>query len=243
MLEVLMLEGNTTELKKSVTYVSLVSEAKKAVEALEAAVVTLDSQEKIDAAKALVEPAEKAIAALPEGNENIATLTTRVNNAKDSIARTQPVVTATEAVVKAEGSLLEADLKAASDLVKALPTSDAATLLKARVDVVNAQIAAILKKVNDATTDIQLYDALNVKPFVNVNKDFITDYNTVLDGTPGTLAAVQTVIDGVNKAKADNAAAKLVADATTAVAKVDGRSLCNKPNSNISNCSRFTTNF
>ncbi|MGC4377153.1 hypothetical protein WD019_09485 [Fictibacillus sp. Mic-4] len=67
----------------------LVNDAVKAVNELEAATKELKTQEAVDAAKAKVQPAKDAIKALPEGNENIATLTEKVTKAEEAIQKAE----------------------------------------------------------------------------------------------------------------------------------------------------------
>ena len=79
--------------------------ATEAVVALEAATADLSTQELIDAANEAVALAEDAIAALPEGNPNIATLTDRVTAAKDAIAVAQEVLSQGTIVKAAEDAV------------------------------------------------------------------------------------------------------------------------------------------
>ncbi|MFB1082173.1 S-layer homology domain-containing protein [Jeotgalibacillus sp. JSM ZJ347] len=104
-----------------------------------------------------------------------------------------------EAVVTAESSLLAEDVAAAAELVAALPASDDKTLLEARVADVEEQIADIISDVNDATTQLTLFRAINQTPFTGVYDDYIAEYFTALEGTDfQTTAEIQTAIDAVN---------------------------------------------
>ncbi|WP_108670906.1 S-layer homology domain-containing protein [Peribacillus acanthi] len=125
---------------------------------------------------------------------------------------------ATDAVAKAEGSLLEADLAAANDLVTALTASNEKTLLQAKIVAVQTQINAIVAAVNNADTQVKLFNALNVKPFVNVKADYITEYETALkDRNFTTISGIQAKINVVNATKINAEMTKLVTDAEDAL--------------------------
>lgn len=133
------------------------------------------------------------------------------------------LVEATEAVEVAEESLLEVDLASAQELVTALEASDAKTLLQARINSVQLTINGIVTAVNNATTEVQLYNALNVKPFVNVDVAFITAYDTAITGPYTTISEIQTIVDTVNTAQANTDVTALVnaAEASVLAAEAD----------------------
>ncbi len=138
----------------------------------------------------------------------------------------EKLAAATDAVKVAEESLLGADLAAAQELVTALEASDAKTLLQARINSVQLQIQGIIAAVNNANTEVKFYNALNQKPFVNVDVELISDmgsvngYATQLGAAPRnftTIAAIQTIIDTVNANAVNTDITTLVNNADTAV--------------------------
>ncbi|WP_088009241.1 S-layer homology domain-containing protein [Indiicoccus explosivorum] len=128
---------------------------------------------------------------------------------------------ATEAVVVAETSLLEEDVAAAQELVDALEDSDEKTLLNVRLDEVREEIDAIIADVNAAVGELQLFNALNVVPFENVNEDYIAEYVTAIQDVDFTsLADIQAAIDAVNLAQLEAEIAVELAEARTAIDNV-----------------------
>ncbi|MCO1603190.1 hypothetical protein [Desulfosporosinus nitroreducens] len=114
---------------------------------------------------------------------------------------------ATDAVVLAEGSLLEADLAASQVLVTALPASDTRTLLQARINSVQLSVNNIVAGVNtaaDAVNQVALYQLLSAKPFVNANVDLIGAYTTDIDAANAvptatdTIAEIQAIVNAAN---------------------------------------------
>lgn len=97
--------GNKSVVEKVVTYVDLVKEANEAVAALEEAAKDLSTQEKVDAANELAVAAEEAIKALPEKDENIAGLTTRLENAKTAISEAAKKIEIDNAKAAAEEAI------------------------------------------------------------------------------------------------------------------------------------------
>lgn len=127
---------------------------------------------------------------------------------------------ATEAVVVAEGSLLEADLAEAEELVDALEASDAKTLLNARLDSVGLKIQNIITAVNNAVSagnQVALFKLLEKAPFVDADADRVADYIGALTGSEATIADIQAVIDAENLAPETAATITLVDNAVTAV--------------------------
>ncbi|CDX03435.1 Hypothetical protein DPCES_3549 [Desulfitobacterium hafniense] len=209
------LETRIAELEAEQSAEEALATATEAVEVAEASELQAD----VDAALVLVN-------ALPEGEAKDA-LAARIAVVQEVIdervAAEEALATATEAVVVAEESLLEADLAAAQELVTALDASDARTLLQARINSVQLQINGIIAAVNAANTEVKLYNALNVKPFVNVNIDNITAYDTAITGPYTTIAAIQAIIDTVNATAVDGTVSALVtaADAAVGAAEAD----------------------
>jgi putative cell wall-binding protein/low affinity Fe/Cu permease len=193
-----------------------VDAAEKLAAATEAVEVAEESelQEDLDVAMTLVE-------ALPEGeakDDLVARLAVVQEAIDERVAAEEALAEATEAVVVAEESLLEADLAAAQGLVDALEASDAKTLLQARINSVQLQIQGIIAAVNNANTEVKLYNALNIKPFVNVDVEKIRDYDTALAARNfTTIAAIQTIIDTVNANAFNTDITALVNNADTAV--------------------------
>ena len=102
--------GNKSIVEKVVMFVDLVKEANVAVTALEEATKDLSAQEKVNAANELAISAEEAIKALPENDENIAGLTTRLESAKTAIneaAKKIEIANAKSAAEEAIFALLE----------------------------------------------------------------------------------------------------------------------------------------
>jgi len=119
--------GNKTVVEQVVTYVDLVKVADKAVTALEESTKDLSTQELVDAAKELAIDAEAAIDALPENDENIATLTTRLETAKSAI---------NDAVKKIEIANAKAAAEAAiSALPETITLEDKQAIYEARANV------------------------------------------------------------------------------------------------------------
>jgi hypothetical protein len=193
-----------------------VDAAEKLAAATEAVEVAEESelQEDLDVAMTLVE-------ALPEGeakDDLVARLAVVQEAIDERVAAEEALAEATDAVVVAEESLLEADLAAAQGLVDALEASDAKTLLQARINSVQLQIQGIIAAVNNANTEVKLYNALNIKPFVNVDVEKIRDYDTALAARNfTTIAAIQTIIDTVNANAFNTDITALVNNADAAV--------------------------
>ncbi len=170
-----------------------------------------EGKEAVDAAET-TEEVEVAVAAAKEAIDAIETdEEIAVREAEEALQA------ATEAVVKAEESLLEADLADARELVDALEDSDEKVLLGARLDSLQLKLNGIRDAVNNATTEVQLYNALNVKPFVNVDVALIKAYDTAITGPYTTIAEIQTIIDTVNATQANTAVSTLVTNAISAV--------------------------
>jgi putative cell wall-binding protein len=197
-----------------------VDAAEKLAAATEAVEVAEESelQEDLDVAMTLVE-------ALPEGEDKdalVARLAVVQEAIDERVAAEEALAAATEAVVLAEESLLEADLAAAQGLVDALEASDDKVLLNARINSVQLTINGIVTAVNNANTEVKLYNALNVKPFVNVNIDNITAYNNALTAKPyETIAEIQEIIDTVNTTVENADLGTVVSVANTAVGNAE----------------------
>ncbi|MEG3072474.1 MAG: Ig-like domain-containing protein [Candidatus Syntrophopropionicum ammoniitolerans] len=191
-----------------------IAEATTAVEVAEASLL----QDDVDTAMALVEALEDG-----EAKDALVARLDAVQEAiNDRVAAEEALAEATAAVVVAEESLLEADLAAAQELVDTLEASDAKTLLQARMNSVQLTINGIVTAVSNATTEVQLYNALNVKPFVNVDVAFITAYDTAITRPYTTIAEIQTIIDTVNATQANADVTALVSAATLAVTNAGG---------------------
>ncbi|QAS53420.1 S-layer homology domain-containing protein [Halobacillus litoralis] len=199
-----------------------------AVEAAETAIaelpeeLTLEDAETVEAARALVE----TVYELDEDAEieGLETLVTAEETIAALEAEAAAVAEATEAVETAEETLLEEDLADAQELVAELSDSDDKVLLNARLVNVQDQLDSIIEAVNTAEGELETFRALDVKPFENVNEDYITDYVTALDdyvtanGEFETAADIQGVIDAVNKTNLD---AELKSDVDAANDAVD----------------------
>lgn len=133
------------------------------------------------------------------------------------------LVAAVAAVEVAEASLLEADVAAALELVDALEASDEKILLNARLGDVQDEIDAIVAVVLEADAELELFRALDVVPFVNVNADYINEYLTEItafvaaDEDATTLADIQGVINDVNQAAVEAEIEAEIEAANTAV--------------------------
>lgn len=85
----------------------------------------------------------------------------------------------------------------------------------------DASAQAAVQTVNASTNEVELLNALKSSYFVNVNADFITSYDALLDGTQTTVKEIQDIINKVNSesatAEEKAAAVKAVNDATNQV--------------------------
>lgn len=97
--------GNKSIVEKVVTFVNLVKAATEAVTAVEEAAKDLSTQEKVNAANELAVSAEEAIKALPENDENIAGLTTRLESAKTAISEAAKKIEIANAKTAAEEAI------------------------------------------------------------------------------------------------------------------------------------------
>ncbi|WP_406944957.1 S-layer homology domain-containing protein [Halobacillus sp. SY10] len=184
-----------------------------AVEAAEEAIanlpeeLTLEDAEAVEAARALVDVAlEIDEDAEIEGLE---TLVAAEETVAALEAEAAAIAEATEAVEAAEESLLEEDLADAQELVDELSDSDAKVLLNARLVNVQDQLDSIIEAVNDAEGELETFRALDVKPFENVNEDYIDEYVAKITEVTTdednnfvpfeSIADIQEVIDTVNK--------------------------------------------
>lgn len=193
------------------------AEATKAVIAAEASKLQAD----VDAAMVLVEAVEDG-----EVKEALVARLAVVQEAINvRVAAEKALKASTEAVVAAEESLLEADLAEAKKLVTALEASDAKVLLSARLDSLQLKLKGIIATVNNAKTEVKLYSALNVKPFVNVDIDNITEYDKELTNRSvkpyATIAEIQTIIDTVNAKTVNDEITELVTTAREAVEEAE----------------------
>ncbi|MEG2289470.1 MAG: hypothetical protein RSA29_15080 [Clostridium sp.] len=127
---------------------------------------------------------------------------------------------ATPAVVLAEKTLLEADLKAAKELVAELKESDTKILLEARLAKVQLTINGIIASVNAADTEVKLYAAINRAPFIGVDVKNITAYKAAIASDNTTIAGIQDKINLVNSGLTEAAIGTLVETAKTAMTAV-----------------------
>ncbi|WP_394218232.1 S-layer homology domain-containing protein [Halobacillus trueperi] len=204
-----------------------------AVEAAEEAIanlpeeLTLEDAEAVEAARALVDAAlEIDEDAEIEGLETLVAAEEVIEMLE---AEAAAIAEATEAVETAEESLLEEDLADAQELVDELSDSDAKVLLNARLVNVQDQLDSIIEAVNDAEGELETFRALDVKPFENVNEDYIDEYvAAIIEATTGedgsdftTVAEIQELIDTENKEILDAELDSDVTSARQAVTKVE----------------------
>lgn len=205
--------------------IAIVEAAEEAVAAYEAA--TLNTLEEVAVAEELEAAANEAIALVADADV-MAAFEARITAKKALVdtakAQLEAIVATTDAVETAENSLLEADLAAAQEMVTALHDCDEKILLQARIDSVQLKINDIVDTVNNATTQVELYNALNVKPFVNVNVDLIASYEAAINAAKptdkDTIAEIQAIIDGVNTTNTNNEIQLLVQTAKNAMTAV-----------------------
>ncbi|WP_067728657.1 S-layer homology domain-containing protein [Oceanobacillus damuensis] len=98
---------------------------------------------------------------------------------------------------------------AAEEAVALVEDADVQAALQARIDAVveanEATLADVVASVNNATTQVQLNNALQAF-FNNVNSNLITQYDNVLDGTEVSVEEIQADINNVNVVSAVAAA-------------------------------------
>ncbi len=224
-LEVLeALEDQIEVLQAQAEVDAAVATAQEAVDALTLASATnVDSQEKVEAAQALVQPAKDAIAAVTalDAEYDVTALNNAVATAETNIANAEAVLAAKGLVATAQETLLDEDYDAAKEAVDALENSDAKTLENARLIELEAERAAIVKAVNDANNQVELFDALQQAPFKDTVSANIKGYQDALadldNGKATSITEVQGVIDAANTAAENISLEKKVNDANNAV--------------------------
>ncbi|WP_438335170.1 hypothetical protein ACIR03_01495 [Clostridium cochlearium] len=183
--------------------------------------VAIEDKSAVANAKELVAAVKSLDAeAVVEGEEVIAELEAKIAELEAEKAQLDA---ATDAVVVAEESLLEADLVEARKVVKELPESDAKVLLNARLDSLQLKLNKIVENVNAAATagnQITLDKLLSVKPFKGYDVDKVADYLTKIKTAPQatTIAGIQKLIDDVNTTEENTEIGNLVEAAKTAMA-------------------------
>lgn len=182
------------------------------------------SQNDVDGAKYLVD-------ALPNGTAKT-DLLSRLNVVQTAIdtANNQALTIATNAVVKAEGSKLQADVDSAIVLVDALSNETAKTDLLSRLVVVQTAIDtantnnATNQAITNATNAVATAEGSKLQADIDSAKSLV---NALANGTTKTallsrLDVVQTAIDTANATNATNQA---ITNATNAVATAEGSKL------------------
>ncbi|ARF14895.1 pectate lyase-like adhesive domain-containing protein [Sporosarcina ureae] len=222
-----VLEDQLDVLKAEAELDAAVSAAQEAVDALTLASATnVDSQEKVDAATALVKPAKDAIAAVTALNAeaDVTALNNAVATAIENIAKAEAVLTAKALVVTAQETLLDTDFTAAQEAVTALPNSDAKTLENAKLIELQETRTAILAAVKSEGNNVELFKALQAAPFEGALSENIAGYKADLakleGGQPASLTEVQNVIDAVNESAAKASLAEKVETANNKVATI-----------------------
>ncbi|MEK3955622.1 GA-like domain-containing protein, partial [Psychrobacillus sp. FSL K6-1464] len=156
---------------------------------------------------------------LPTGTEKT-NLTNRLNVVQKAIddakALATQIAVATTAVLKAEGSKLQADVNSAKTLVNALPTGTDKTNLTNRLDTVQAEIT-LTEKIVTATASVTKAEDSKTQADVNASRSLV---NNLPDGTEKT--NLNNRLDVVQKAIEDaKALAERIALATAAVIKAE----------------------
>ncbi|MEK5209117.1 GA-like domain-containing protein, partial [Psychrobacillus sp. FSL H8-0510] len=156
---------------------------------------------------------------LPTGTEKT-NLTNRLNVVQKAIddakALATQIAVATTAVLKAEGSKLQADVNSAKTLVNALPTGTDKTNLTNRLDTVQAEIT-LAEKIVTATASVTKAEDSKTQADVNASRSLV---NNLPDGTEKT--NLNNRLDVVQKAIEDaKALAERIALATAAVIKAE----------------------
>ncbi|WP_280788223.1 fibronectin type III domain-containing protein [Paenibacillus sp. PastF-3] len=164
-------------------------------------------------------------------------LSARLDTVQAAIDYAAKVTAATAAVVKAEGSKLQADVTSARTLVDALNTTDKAPL-NTRLDIVQAAID-YATQVTTATAAVVKAEGSKLQADVNVARTLVNALNASDKSTLGArLDTVQAGIDYGTKVTAATAAvvkaegSKLQADVTSARTLVDALSTTDKASLN-----------
>ncbi|MDF2879953.1 MAG: hypothetical protein K0R54_510, partial [Clostridiaceae bacterium] len=136
----------------------------------------------------------------------------------------QAITNATNAVVKAEGSKLQADVDSARTLVNALPSSEVKTSLNERLDIVQAIINAeneLQEAITNATNAVVKAEGSKLQADVDSARVLVNALpnSEVKTSLTERLNAVQAIID------AENELQEAIANATNAVVKAEGSKL------------------